>query len=180
MSTINKHIILIVVSTIVFANIAFGADNQEPNFTDFYHALETGTDEQAVQAGQEIFEWIERKYRADAGFRALKSRMMAADALAGQMIAQLKKATGRQRCAVSRSLLALDFKSTNQTLPSPPPCMYQKRRNCRLPERLSIYGRDRTPVAKLPGRCVLACKKPPPEVQLVASTPYERGSHLFP
>ena len=47
MSTTNKHIILITVSAIALANIVLGANSQDPNFTDFYQALETGTDEQA-------------------------------------------------------------------------------------------------------------------------------------
>ena len=104
MSTINKHIILIAVSALALANIAFGADSQEPNFTDFYRALETSTDEQATQTGQKIFERIERKYRADADFGALKSKMIAADFLANQMVTQLKKATGRQMFAVAGEL----------------------------------------------------------------------------
>ena len=100
----NKHIILIVVSVLVLANIAFGADSQEPNFTDFYQRLEQGTDEQAAQTGQKIFEGIERKYRGDAGFGALKSKMMAADFLANQMVTQLKKATNRQMFTVAGEL----------------------------------------------------------------------------
>ena len=104
MLTINKHIITIAVSVLVLANIALAVDNQEPNFTDFYHALKAGTDQQAAQTGQKIFEHIERKYRADAGFGALKSKMIAADFLAKQMISQLKKATGRQMFAVAGEL----------------------------------------------------------------------------
>jgi hypothetical protein len=100
----NKHIVLIAVSVLVLANVAFGADSKDTNFTDFYQALETGTDEQAAQMGQKIFERIERKYRADTGFKALKSKMMAADFLADQMITQLKKATSRQMSAIAGEL----------------------------------------------------------------------------
>ena len=114
MSTINKHIILIALSALPLANISLGADIQEPNFTDFYQALETGTDEQAAQAGQKIFERIERKYRADAGFGALKSMMMAADFLANQMITQLKRATGRQMFAVAGELFEDKTKKKNK------------------------------------------------------------------
>ena len=35
MPTINKHIVLIVVSALAFVNIAFGKSGKEPNFTDF-------------------------------------------------------------------------------------------------------------------------------------------------
>ncbi|MHC4396867.1 MAG: tetratricopeptide repeat protein [Planctomycetota bacterium] len=114
MSTTNKHITLIAVSALVFANIVFGADSQEPNFTDFYRVLETGTDEQAAQTAQKIFERIERKYRADAGFGALKSKMMAADFLANQMVTQLKKATGRQMFAVAGELFEDKTKGKNR------------------------------------------------------------------
>jgi hypothetical protein len=114
MSTINKHIIVIIVSALAFANIAFGADNQEPNFTDFYQTLETDTDEQAAQMGQKIFEQIERKYRADTGFCALKSKMMATDFLANQMVTQLKKATGRQMFAVAEELFEDKIKGKNR------------------------------------------------------------------
>ncbi|MHC4737921.1 MAG: tetratricopeptide repeat protein [Planctomycetota bacterium] len=116
MSTINKHIILIAVSALALANIVFGADSQEPNFTDFYRVLEAGTDEQAAQTGQKIFERIERKYRADAGFGALKSKMMAADFLANQMVTQLKKATGRQMFTVAGELFEDKTKGKNRGL----------------------------------------------------------------
>ncbi len=114
MSTINKHIIVIAVSTLALANIAFCAGSQELNFTDFYQTLETGTDEQATQVGQTIFERIERKYRADAGFGALKSKMIAADFLANQMVTQLRKATGRQMIAVAGELFEDKTKGKNR------------------------------------------------------------------
>ncbi len=104
MSTTTKHIIVIAVSALIFANTTFGTDSQEPNFADFHQALEQGTDEMAAQTGQQLFERIERKYRADAGFGALKSKMTAADFLANQMVTQLKKATGRQMFHVAGEL----------------------------------------------------------------------------
>ena len=114
MLTINKHIIVIAISTLAFSIIAFGADNQEPNFTDFYQALEQDTDEQAAQTGQEIFKQIEQTYRADAGFGALKSKMIAADFLANQMVGQLKKATGRQMFAVAEEIFEDKTRSKNK------------------------------------------------------------------
>jgi len=104
MSTINKHIITIVVFGLVLANVAPAMDTTEPSFAEFYQVLETGSDQQAVQIGERIFRHIERKYRADAGFGALKSKIIAADFLANQMITQLKKATGRQMFAVAGEL----------------------------------------------------------------------------
>lgn len=104
MSTINKHIITISVIGLVMANAGFAAVSADPNYADFYQLLDTASDEKAVETGQKLFAQIERKYRADAGFGALKSRMIAADFLANQMIGQLKKATGRQMYAVAGEL----------------------------------------------------------------------------
>lgn len=112
MSTIDKHIILIMVLALVLVNIAFGQYSQEPHFTGFYQVLEEGSDEQAAQVGQEIFEQIEQKYLSDSGFGALKSKMTAAEFLANQMVAQLKKATGMQMFAVSGELF--DDKTRNK------------------------------------------------------------------
>jgi len=112
MQTFNKYIVIIAV--FAFSNIGFSADVQEPNFTDFYRVLETDSDEQAATIGQKIFEQIERKYRADAGFGALKSKMIAADFLANQMITQLKKATGRQMFAVAGELFEDKTKKKNK------------------------------------------------------------------
>lgn len=104
MPTINKNLILATISALVLVNISYGIDIQVPDLTSFYQAIETGSDEQAVKIGQKIFEDIERKYRADAKFGALKSKIIAADFLANQMITQLKKATGRQMSAVTGKL----------------------------------------------------------------------------
>ena len=104
MLTINKYIIEAMVSAVVLANIVFGTEIRKPDFTDFYQSLETSSDEQAAQVGEKIFARIERKYRADAGFGALKSKIIAADFLANQMTGQLKKATGRQMFAVAGQL----------------------------------------------------------------------------
>jgi hypothetical protein len=114
MPTINKHIITIAAVGLVLANIALAEDAPEPNFVNFYQALETGSDEEAAQAGEKIFGRIERKYRADAGFGALKSKMIAADFLANQMITQLKKATGRQMFAVAGELFEDKTKKKNK------------------------------------------------------------------
>ena len=125
MSTINKHIVLIIISALGFANITFGEDRQEPNFADFYQVLEQGSDEEAARMGQKIFEQIERKYRADAGFGALKSKMMAADFLANQMVTQLKKATSRQMFAVAGELFENKGKSKNSLSVVPAKTFYE-------------------------------------------------------
>jgi hypothetical protein len=114
MSTINKHVITIAVAGLVLTNIALAIDNAEPNFVAFYQTLDTGSDEEAALVGEKIFGRIERKYRADAGFGALKSKMIAADFLANQMITQLKKATGRQMFAVAGELFEDKGKKKNK------------------------------------------------------------------
>ena len=128
MLTINNRIILIIVSAFSFANIALGGDVPEPNFTDFYQAIESDSDKQAVQAGQEIFERIEKKYRSDAGFGALKSKLVAAEFLANQMIGQLKKATGRQIFDVAGELFENKEKSKNSLSVAPAKSFYETSR----------------------------------------------------
>ena len=96
MNNINKAVLCVLLSGLFLSNIAAADDSPDPNFTDFLHALERGSDQQAAQMGRGLFECLDRKYRADAGFSALKSKMAAADFLASQMITQLKTAAGRQ------------------------------------------------------------------------------------
>ena len=71
------------------------------NFASFNKFLEASDDVNALSAGGSIFEQMGRKYRGDAGFNALKSKLTAADFLAKQMESQLKNATGRQILSVS-------------------------------------------------------------------------------
>ena len=101
MSTINKLIALSFVSAFIFWNVAFCEEGQQPKLIEFYQALEQASDDQAVLIGQKIYDQLERKYRADAGFGALKSKMIAADFLANQMVTQLKKATSQQISAMA-------------------------------------------------------------------------------
>lgn len=119
----NRHLILIALSVLALASITFGADSQEVSFEDFYKTLEVGTDEQAVQTGQKIFERIGRKYRTDAEFGVLKSKMMSADFLANQMITQLKKATTRQMLAVSEELFKSKTKGDDRDVLSVKPAI---------------------------------------------------------
>jgi hypothetical protein len=74
------------------------------DFSPFNKFLEASEDVNALSAGGSIFEQMGRKYRGDAGFNALKSKLTAADFLAKQMESQLKIATGRQIVSVSDKL----------------------------------------------------------------------------
>jgi hypothetical protein len=123
MSMINKcHIgCLLIVLRFASINAAFADIQQEPNFTVFYQALEKQEDDKAEEIGQTIFEHIERKYHVDSGFGTLKSKMTAAEFLAGQMVTQLKKATGRQLFAVTGELFENGSKNKNKNLLSVAP-----------------------------------------------------------
>ena len=66
------------------------------NFAPFDKFLEESDDVNALSAGGSIFEQLGKRYRSDAGFSALKSKLTAADFLAKQMESQLNNATGRQ------------------------------------------------------------------------------------
>ena len=104
MSTIVKSMIAISATLFIFTSSAFGEDHLRLNFTDFFETLNQGTDEQALQSGQQIFVQLERKYTTNAGFEALKSKMKASDFLANQMVTLLKKATGQQMVNVAGEL----------------------------------------------------------------------------
>jgi len=108
MLTTIKYILTFTVLVLIRVDIAYCANMGDPNFTEFYQALEIGADEQAVKMGQKIFNWIEEKYQGNTGFGALKSKMNAADFLANQMINQLRKATGKQVFAVAGEMFKDD------------------------------------------------------------------------
>ena len=125
MPTINKYPIILIALTFIFTNAAFADTQQEPNYAAFYQALGVQGDDETAEIGQKIFEHIEKKYRADAGFGALKSKMTAADFLAKQMVTQLKKATGRQMFAVAEELFEDKSKNKNSLPIAPAKSFYE-------------------------------------------------------
>lgn len=103
-------------SALVFLLINIGHSDgaSNPNYSDFYRCLERSSDQVCLETGQKLFMDIERKYRTDPGFGALKSKLKAADFLADQMIEQLKKATGKQMFAIAGELFEPGRENTKQ------------------------------------------------------------------
>ena len=66
------------------------------DYSGFYELLDTGNDQKAIEKGWEFYSVLIKKYRADAGFNALRSKLLAADFLTKKMVSQLRKATGGQ------------------------------------------------------------------------------------
>ncbi|KPJ65432.1 MAG: hypothetical protein AMJ43_10730 [Coxiella sp. DG_40] len=98
MSTINKIATrcLFIILSFSFTNGSFAESESDLSFSLFYQALEDLSDEEALGIGQKIFNHLKQKHRSDAGFSALKSKLVTAEFLANQMITQLKKATEKQ------------------------------------------------------------------------------------
>ena len=104
----NKYFLIVLLWTCAAAPIyASVSDVNESttearvvDFAPFDKFLEASDDVNALSAGDSIFEQMGKKYRSDAGFSALKSKLTAADFLAKQMESQLNNATGRQILSV--------------------------------------------------------------------------------
>lgn len=93
-----------------------GIDAEIIDFADFRKAVEALDDVKAISMGDSLFGRLEEKYRGDAGFRAYKSKLNAAEFLAKQMQQQLKKATNAQLFAVADELFHVNSKGAK-----PPP-----------------------------------------------------------
>jgi len=84
------------------------------DFAAFGKALKASKDSEAIRLGGLTFSRLEKKYRTDAGFGALKSRLTAAEFLSGAMGAQLKKATVRGVLAAADELFDNKSKSKKE------------------------------------------------------------------
>lgn len=106
----RKIAILVVYCMFCFACISIEpvmADqdgNQQVSFDGFYSSLQDGVDAESLKVGQEMFGHLEKKYRLDSGFAALKSKLAAAEFLSKKMAIQLRKASGRQMFAMADEL----------------------------------------------------------------------------
>jgi hypothetical protein len=89
-------------------------DPEAPAFAAFCKALEAGDDDAALSTGGSIFEQLQLKYKADAGFRAYKSKLDAAEFLSKQMQQQLEKATNAQMFAVANELFNTKGQTANR------------------------------------------------------------------
>jgi tetratricopeptide (TPR) repeat protein len=64
-------------------------------FAAFQQAIEASDDVKATSIGESIFGQLDQKYKDDAGFGMLTSKLMAAKFLAGQMESHLRKALSK-------------------------------------------------------------------------------------
>jgi outer membrane protein assembly factor BamD (BamD/ComL family) len=85
------------------------------DFADFGKAVEAWDDVKAISMGDSLFGRLEEKYKGDAGFRAYKSKLNAAEFLAKQMQQQLKKATNAQLFAVADELFHVNSQGAKPT-----------------------------------------------------------------
>jgi len=111
----------LVLAAVVIALSCIAGSGAEVDVTarslaEFDAAIKAGDDEKALSIGQSIFESLKVAYRSDAGFRALESRLNAAEFLARQMRQQLGKAAGAQLFVVADEVFA---KQTQQSGPNP-------------------------------------------------------------
>ncbi len=114
------------VSTVSTAKTG-GIDAQAVNFAAFHKALEDQDDPKALSAGNTIFAHLEQRFKADAGFRAFKSKLDAAEFLARQMQQQLQKATNMQMFLVADELFDKNGKTagSNQVSIAPAKSFHQ-------------------------------------------------------
>lgn len=91
------------------------------DFPAFLKALEVEDDLKALTIGDSIFARQERKYAGDAGFIAFKSKLDAAEFLAGQMQQQLETATEKQMLTFADELFSSDHDGAQKRLLSVAP-----------------------------------------------------------
>ncbi|MHC4645621.1 MAG: tetratricopeptide repeat protein [Planctomycetota bacterium] len=89
-------------------------------FADFERALNASEDAKAVLIGDEIFGRLSEKYTGDVGFRALKSKLAAAQFLGMQMISQLGKAKDSRMRLLAGQLFGENKGNTEEPVAIPP------------------------------------------------------------
>ncbi|MHC4477678.1 MAG: tetratricopeptide repeat protein [Planctomycetota bacterium] len=105
----NCFIILLVCTGASHGVDGFGTDGNKSNsegidFAAFQKALAASDDIKALSIGDSIFGRLNRKYRNDAGFGVLTSKLEAAKFLARQMESQLRKATRKHMLSLADEL----------------------------------------------------------------------------
>ena len=83
----------------------WAADDFDTLYTSFQEAVANQDDATAMEDAETLFAKLTTKYRADAGFGAFKSKLMASEFLSRQMIQQLQKATGTQMYVMTGKIL---------------------------------------------------------------------------
>jgi len=145
--TESLFILLYIISgCICLLNVRARARNnpvEDANFAGFYTALESKEDSESITIGEEIFGCLERKYRADTGFGALKSKLAAAEFLAGRMVSQLRKATSKQIFAVAGELFEAKEKKDNPLAIAPAKSFYETSvKIFSKPVKIGVFGSE--------------------------------------
>ena len=110
------YVIMLAVCAIVGSDISMlaarsnGVGIETTNLSIFNKALEDQNDTKALSTGDTIFAHLGQKYKDDRIFVAFKSKLDAAQFLAGQMQQQLKKATDIRMFSVSDELFDKNIK----------------------------------------------------------------------
>jgi len=107
-------LLLVCLAVSVGFSLAVSEDSQVnakvTDFAAYRKALKAQNDVKAIPIGDTIFARLEKKYKSDAGFRAYKSKLDAAEFLAKQMQQQLKRATNKRMFIVADELFNNDSK----------------------------------------------------------------------
>jgi len=108
MNAKNNRLIVIVLFGCflgLFSTVCASTD-LAPLYAEFQQAIETQNESLSLDVGDRLFSKLGMEYRTNAGFGALKSKLMASEFLSKQMIQQLQKATGMQMSIMTGNLLS--------------------------------------------------------------------------
>ncbi len=98
MGTMSRYALVCVLTLV---SVGLGADplpttrevRTENGYVQFQKALSAEDEPTAQRLGDGLFEELSGKYAGEEGFRTLKSKLLASEFLANQMVSQLRKAT---------------------------------------------------------------------------------------
>jgi len=121
------------VFVLITTSISFGvtptedgqASDKIVDFAAFQKALDESNDSQATALGDLIFSKLEKKYKGNTGLDTLKSKLTAAEFLAGQMESHLNKAARRLMLTVPDKLLNQKKKDSETFLIAPAKSFYE-------------------------------------------------------
>lgn len=114
--------IAIIIQIVVLTGIA-RAQNTPPQWLESYasyeQALTAGDEDTALTIGNEIFQELAQNHRASVDFNTYRSKLMAAQYLARQMVDYLKAATEQQIRTMAGRLFS-EFEQTTEPIMLPP------------------------------------------------------------
>jgi len=93
--------------------VTWAVEDKLVNYADFTSAINQGDGEKADQVGDVLIKELENTHEKDEGFKTYKSKLMAAEVLAGQMIDALGEATSLQTSQMAEDLFLRDSNRVN-------------------------------------------------------------------